>query len=302
MKLGKMNSSIVICALMITTVMIPAMALADEKAITVDYPVDNGIKASFGFTIGYNPGTINVSKGDSVALSISPAPRTVDIRIDVEELMTTHGYSQPATFNANLPNEIILPIERAPLGSEAMKAYVVSVGPGKALIIDVETIGVMQASISTDGGELSSSVLTWNDWGAKETTLNTQTKDKITVNTSFSYNVSIGFDIGFLIAGVRMDEIRIPTVSLGLMEFPGEIAMTINTVRSYEEGYTNGTDEGYVLGYNDGYDEASEGLPKQDDPQAPSDNGNGTSSLGLMAIVITILVVVQVYRKKKRPD
>jgi hypothetical protein len=141
--------------------------------------------------------------------------------------------------------------------------------------------------------------LTWNEWGAKETTLNRQTEDKITVNASFSYNVSMEFEFGFQLAGVKLANNRIPAISLDWMEFPGNISMMINTIGSYEEAYTsgyeNGTDDGYDLGYDDGYDDASEGLPN-------NSTDNGTPSLGFMAIVITFLVVVQVYRKKRRPD
>ncbi|MCK5021273.1 MAG: hypothetical protein KAS32_29955 [Candidatus Peribacteraceae bacterium] len=319
----------IVCMILLSVLVLPTNVSADETLISIDYPVVDGVDASFSFFMSYNPASTTILSGESVNLNFAPESNTVEVTLNIEDLLVANGIIVPIEFAPYLQDEITLPITRTPIGTETIYSYVIPIATGLAIVVDANIIGEIEATLSNEGGTLSDSHLNWNNWGGKETTLDTLDDEHITVFTNFTYEASLSFTLDFIIGGVSWYNYPIPSVELGQIQFPQTIIQTINTVKPYSVGYSDGYAEGfyygnisgyeegiisvspdyndeyylgyedgyydafdeyYDMGYDDGFDEGSGEIDTEDE---------GLPSLGVFSIIATVLVLAVFTRKRK---
>ena len=210
----------------------------------------NGIDASFGFVMEYNPSEARIVENqnlelESLILSYSPSPEPVTITINFEELLDSYGIGIPTELPIDLwevkpeLTHYNIPMEDTPLGTYTLESIVIYSGNVVELVLDININGQLNASTAVTGGQLDKESFIWTEWGAKEVVFTpSETNDKAEVTTNFKYWTTLQIELylktySFLGGIEQLPSFFSESVPLGEMPFDTPVSSTINIERPY---------------------------------------------------------------------
>jgi hypothetical protein len=231
-KIWRFLTGIIGITLLITA--LPASVSAENTQMSVDFPVSQGVKASFGFTLQSNPDSVWAMAGDEVDISYTPAPAMASVFLNIPDFLESIDESYLAElYRDNILLEdyqdVQLPIHEAPIGSEELGSFpIVDVLGVIQLTLDISFTTSIEAAITTDEGHLSTSTVHWTQFESQSVTLSDINSDATVQFLDAMYDVALTIS-GNLKGGAGFIDYQIVSVEipLGSVSLDGNVETTV---------------------------------------------------------------------------
>jgi hypothetical protein len=218
-------------------VVLPAPVSAKNTQMSADFPVSQGIMASFGFELQSNPDSVWTMAGDNVDISYTPAPAMAIVLLNIPDFLESiDEYNLAELYRDNILLEdfqdVELPIYEAPIGSEELGSFpIVDILGAIQLTLDISLTASIDAAITSNEGHLSTSTVHWTGFESQSVTLSNINSDATVQFHDAMYNVvlTISGNIKGL-AGLIEYPIVTVDIPLGSVSMGGNVETKVKLV------------------------------------------------------------------------